>query len=65
MSIRVRSDWEMEDWKQLIGEQALQSGIINDPQWLDRLDESMPVWAVLKLFLEFIEKHEAHYNSYD
>ncbi|MCR8634530.1 MULTISPECIES: hypothetical protein [Paenibacillus] len=55
----------MEDWKQLIGEQALQSGIINDPQWLDRLDESMPVWAVLKLFLEFIEKHEAHYNSYD
>ncbi|MDF2961845.1 MAG: hypothetical protein K0S39_3580 [Paenibacillus sp.] len=55
----------MEDWKQLIGERALQSGIINDPQWLDRLDESMPVWAVLELFLQFIEKHEVQYNSYD
>jgi hypothetical protein len=55
----------MEAWKQLIGEKALQSGIINDPQWLERLDESMPVWAVLKLFLEFAEKFETRYNSYD
>ncbi|WP_165971973.1 hypothetical protein [Paenibacillus piri] len=55
----------MEKWKQLIGERALQYGIINDPQWLDRLDESMPMWAVLELFVNFIEKQEANYNSYD
>jgi hypothetical protein len=56
---------KMDTWKQDIGEQALQAGLIKDPQWLDRLDESMPVWAVLQLLLEFIEQHETHYNSYD
>jgi hypothetical protein len=55
----------MEAWKQVIGEKALDNGIINDPQWLDKLDESMPVWAVLELLLKFAEKLEPSYNSYD
>jgi hypothetical protein len=55
----------MEDWKQSIGQLALQRGILNDPQWLERLDDSMPVWAVLELLLQFAEKLEPETNSYD
>ncbi|WP_165842202.1 hypothetical protein [Paenibacillus xerothermodurans] len=55
----------MEEWKKVIGEQALKAGIINDPQWLDKLDDSMPVWAVLDILVKFAEKFETQYNSYD
>jgi hypothetical protein len=55
----------MEDWKQKLGEAALEKGIIKDPQWLDRLDDSMPVWAVLQLMLELVERVEPSYTSYD
>ncbi|WP_176835413.1 MULTISPECIES: hypothetical protein [unclassified Paenibacillus] len=55
----------MEDWKQKIGERALQKGIIKDPYLLDRLDEPMPVWAVLEMMLELLERQEPPYSSYD
>ncbi|MBE1441714.1 MULTISPECIES: hypothetical protein [unclassified Paenibacillus] len=55
----------METWKQLIGEKALQKGIINDPQWLDKLDEPMPVWVVLELMLKCLERLDSDYSSYD
>ncbi|WP_144029004.1 hypothetical protein [Paenibacillus rigui] len=59
------SDAAMEAWKQHIGERALEKGIINDPRWLEKLDEPMPVWAVLELFLQLLESMEPEYNSYD
>ncbi|MED4601579.1 hypothetical protein P9314_12785 [Paenibacillus validus] len=55
----------MEDWKTKIGEIALHKGIIKDPHWLDRLDDPMPVWAVLELMLELLERVEPTYSSYD
>lgn len=55
----------MEAWKKKIGETALQKGIINDPQWLEKLDDSIPVWAALQMMLELLEKIEPNYNSYD
>lgn len=55
----------MEEWKQWIGEKALAKGIINDPQWLGKLDEPMPVWAVLELILKCVERLESDYSSYD
>lgn len=55
----------MDEWKTKIGELALQKGIINDPDWLEKLDDSMPVWAVLQLLLELMGKLESNYNSYD
>ncbi|NHN30886.1 hypothetical protein [Paenibacillus agricola] len=55
----------METWKQNIGNLALQKGILNDPQWLERLDDSMPVWAVLELLLKLSDKLEPETNSYD
>ncbi|SDC42710.1 hypothetical protein SAMN02799630_00361 [Paenibacillus sp. UNCCL117] len=56
---------DVEDWKQKIGERALQKGIIKDPYLLDRLDEPMPVWAVLEMMLELLERQEPPYSSYD
>lgn len=55
----------MEAWKQTVGEAALQSGLIDDAEWLNKLDEPMPVWAVLKLLLELKERLEPTYQSYD
>ncbi len=55
----------MEAWKEKIGEAALQKGIIKDPHWLERLDDSMPVWAVLEMMLELLERQEPTYSSYD
>ncbi|UQZ81861.1 hypothetical protein SK3146_01017 [Paenibacillus konkukensis] len=55
----------MEAWKKHIGEKALEKGIINDPQWLEKLDDTMPVWAVLDLFLQLVDRLEPDYNSYD
>ncbi|MDQ1909351.1 hypothetical protein RAC89_02405 [Paenibacillus sp. GD4] len=56
----------MEDWKQRLGEAALQRGVIKDPQWLERLDDSMPVWAVLQMMLELLDRLEPEeYMSYD
>ncbi|WP_186445561.1 hypothetical protein [Paenibacillus cremeus] len=55
----------MEAWKEKIGEAALQEGIINDPSWLEKLDEPMPVWVVLQLMLKLKEQLETNYISYD
>ena len=59
-----RSDKRMETWKKDIGNLALQKGILSDPQWLERLDDSMPVWAVLELLLKFSEKLEPEAEAY-
>jgi hypothetical protein len=55
----------MDEWKVKIGELAIQRGIINDPDWLGKLDDPMPAWAVLKLLLELMDKLETNYSSYD
>jgi hypothetical protein len=55
----------MEDWKVTIAEKALERGIINDPQWLHKLDEPVPLWAVLDLALQLVDKLEPKYWSYD
>lgn len=56
---------EQEQWKIKLGQRALELGLIKDPNWLERLDESMPVWAVLELALQLIEKLDPPYKSYD
>ncbi|MBP1155323.1 MULTISPECIES: hypothetical protein [unclassified Paenibacillus] len=55
----------MEAWKKQIGENALKKGIINDPHWLEKLDDSIPVWAALQMMLELLDKVEPNYSSYD
>jgi hypothetical protein len=56
---------DMEQWKEMIGKKALTMGIINDPQWLNRLNEPMPVWAVLEVVLKLIDIVDPPSKSYD
>jgi hypothetical protein len=51
--------------KQELFAKALQDGIINDPRWQELLDEPMPVWAVLELALNLVQKLDPPRNSYD
>lgn len=55
----------MDAWKMELGQKALQAGILNDPQWLDRLDEPMPLWVVLELAFKLMDKLDPPSISYD
>jgi len=47
---------EIPAWKIEIGKRALKEGIITSPEWLSKLDEPMPVWAVLSVALRLLDK---------
>jgi hypothetical protein len=49
----------------LIGQMAQEAGLIEDPQWLDRLDEPVPLWVVLDLILKWIDRMEPNNGPYD
>lgn len=55
----------MDARKMTIAEKALAEGIIKDPQWLEKLDESMPLWAILEIALNLVERLDPPYGSYD
>jgi hypothetical protein len=54
-----------EQWKIELYKKAQMMGIINDPQWLNRLNEPMPVWAVLEIVLKLIDIVDPPSKSYD
>jgi hypothetical protein len=56
---------EEEQWKIELYKKAQIMGIINDPQWLNRLNEPMPVWAVLEIVLKLIDIVDPPSKSYD
>ncbi|MGN7470092.1 glycoside hydrolase family 73 protein [Brevibacillus sp. SAFN-007a] len=43
-------------WKLDLGKRALREGLITSPEWLSKLDEPMPVWAVLAVALRLLDK---------
>ncbi|MGG1659296.1 glycoside hydrolase family 73 protein [Brevibacillus sp. NRS-1366] len=43
-------------WKLDLGKRALKEGLITSPEWLSKLDEPMPVWAVLAVALRLLDK---------
>ncbi|WP_188068876.1 glycoside hydrolase family 73 protein [Brevibacillus brevis] len=43
-------------WKSELGNRALQEGLLTSPDWLNKLDEPMPVWAVLTIALRLLDK---------
>ncbi|WP_169306557.1 hypothetical protein [Cohnella pontilimi] len=49
----------------MIGQMALDAGIIEDPQWLDRLEEPVPMWVVLDLLLRWIDRTDPQNGPYD
>jgi len=55
----------MEEWKQAIGDKALQLGLLKDPDLLGRLDEPVPLWVILELMLQLRDTIDPPYASYD
>jgi hypothetical protein len=49
----------------LIGQMAQEAGLIEDPQWLERLEEPVPLWVVLDLILKWIDRMEPNNGPYD
>ncbi|QRG65822.1 glycoside hydrolase family 73 protein [Brevibacillus choshinensis] len=43
-------------WKLDLGTRALKEGLLTSPEWLSKLDEPMPVWAVLAVALRLLDK---------
>jgi hypothetical protein len=56
---------DVEEWKVELGKKALEFGILKDPQWLDRLDDPMPMWAILQVAFQLIERLDPPTISYD
>ncbi|MFC5467691.1 hypothetical protein ACFPPD_03105 [Cohnella suwonensis] len=49
----------------MIGQMAQEAGLIEDPQWLDRLNEPVPLWVVLDILLRWIDRAETNGGPYD
>lgn len=43
-------------WKVDLGKRALTEGLLTSPEWLSKLDEPMPVWAVLAVALRLLDQ---------
>ncbi|MEI7024462.1 hypothetical protein [Paenibacillus sp. y28] len=54
-----------EAWKQETALRALKEGILKDPQWLERLNEPVPMWVLLDCLLRVMDKTEPSYFTYD
>ncbi|MCD9021083.1 hypothetical protein [Cohnella silvisoli] len=49
----------------MIGQMAQDAGLIEDPQWLERLNEPAPLWVVLDLLLRWMDRTEPNGGPYD
>lgn len=49
----------------MIGQMAQNAGLIEDPEWLDRLKEPVPLWVVLDMLLKWIDRTEPQHGPYD
>ncbi|WEK55767.1 MAG: hypothetical protein P0Y55_06900 [Candidatus Cohnella colombiensis] len=49
----------------MIGQLARDAGILEDPQWLERLNEPVPLWVVLDLLLRCVDRTESQNGPYD
>jgi hypothetical protein len=40
-------------------------GILNDPQWLNKPDEPVPLWVLLEALVQMMERLEPPHTPYD
>lgn len=40
-------------------------GILNDPQWLEKPDEPVPLWVLLEALVQMMERLEPPHTPYD
>ncbi|MFC5699968.1 hypothetical protein ACFPVX_01630 [Cohnella faecalis] len=49
----------------MIGQMARNAGLIEDPQWLERLEEPVPLWVVLDMLLRWIDQSDSQNEPFD
>lgn len=49
----------------MIGHMAQNAGLIEDPQWLERLDQPVPLWVVLDMLLRWIDRMDPQNGPFD
>lgn len=54
-----------EERIRMIGQMALNAGILEDPQWLERLEEPVPLWVVLDMLLRWIDRTDPQNGPFD
>ena len=54
-----------EEQIRMIGRMAINAGIIEDPQWLERLEEPVPLWVVLDMLLRWIDRSDPQNGPFD
>ncbi|MBJ6363605.1 hypothetical protein ACFOQM_20480 [Paenibacillus sp. GCM10012307] len=55
----------MEAQKSEVVKRIVESGLIKDPQWLERLDEPVPLRVMLEAMLELLDKVNPPHRPYD
>ncbi|UHA73037.1 hypothetical protein [Paenibacillus sp. 481] len=55
----------MEERKSLIVQKALETGIVKDPQWFERLDEPVPMWVLLEIVLRLHDVFDPPHKPFD
>lgn len=53
---QVATETVVPAWKLDVGKRALDEGLITSAEWLSKLDEPMPTWAVLAVALNLLNK---------
>ncbi len=54
-----------QDRIKMIGQMALEAGLLEDPQWLERLEEPVPLWVVLDMLLRWIDRMDPPNGPFD
>jgi hypothetical protein len=55
----------MDDRKLELVRKLMEAGIIEDPQWQDRLEEPVPLWVVLELAVKLMERTDPPHRPFD
>ncbi|WP_219639865.1 hypothetical protein [Cohnella sp. CFH 77786] len=54
-----------EERIRMIGQMARDAGLIEDPQWMNRLEEPVPLWVVLDMLLRWIDRTDPQDGPFD
>lgn len=54
-----------EERIKMIGQMSLDAGLLENPQWLERLEEPVPLWVVLDMLLRSIDRMDPQNGPFD
>ncbi|MCM3341242.1 hypothetical protein M3650_22070 [Paenibacillus sp. MER TA 81-3] len=55
----------MEQFKEEMVRRAIEIGIVKDPQWMERLDEPVPMWVLLEMVMRLHDVLNPPHKPFD